>query len=210
MTLNRRSLQYAQWSHYLICGLLNKKELSYYPIKFNWNEPDSKRLLTKVKYDNVFHATNHHTGFITQGAIDARIKYDLNPKFDKDGKKKSYQPCYDHVTTPQFVSRYLVDCRREIFDYSEKGWNEYLYWFEFATSVIETTNPENTAVRKFTKFRKGKYEIYESSDKKYSRAGLVLCERPDGVKEWSKAVPTDKVFTFNQDFLDYEKQFLVN
>ena len=193
-----------------ICDLLNNKELEFFTVKFDWNKPNSKRLLTKELYDKVFHATNHHTGFITQGAVDARIKYDLNPKFDKKGKKKSYQACYDHVTTPQFVARYLVDRKKEIFDYSKKGYDEFLYWFEFSTSVIETTNPENTAIRKFTKFRKGKYEIYESSDKKYSKAGLVLCERPDGAKEWSKAVPTDKVFTFNQDFLDYEKQFLVN
>ena len=75
--------------------------------------------------------------------------------------------------------------------------------------MIETTNPENTAVRQFTSFRNGNYRIYESSDKKYRRAGLVLCQRPDGVTEWSKAVPTDRVFVFNKDFLDYEKEFLV-
>ena len=42
MTLNRRSLEYAQWSHYQICGLLNNKELSYYPIKFDWKNSSEK------------------------------------------------------------------------------------------------------------------------------------------------------------------------
>ena len=209
MTLNRRSLQYAQWAYKGICDLLNNKELEFFTVKFDWNDPDSKRLLTKTLYDNVFHATNTHTGFITQDSVDARIEYEMNPKFDKNGKKKPYQPCFDHVTTPQFLARFLVERKREIFDYSKEGYDKFLYWFEFATNVIETTNPENTAVRQFTSFRGGNYRIYESSDKKYRRAGLVLCQRPDGVTEWSKAVPTDSVFVFNQDFLDYEKEFLV-
>ena len=73
MTLNRRSLQYAQWAYKGICDLLNNKELEFFTVKFDWNDPDSKRLLTKTLYDNVFHATNTHTGFITQDSVDARI-----------------------------------------------------------------------------------------------------------------------------------------
>ena len=83
MTLNRRSLQYAQCLQRGICSLLNNKELEFFTVKFDWNDPDSKRLLTKTLYDNVFHATNTHTGFITQDSVDARIEYEMNPKFDK-------------------------------------------------------------------------------------------------------------------------------
>ena len=208
--LNDRNLIYAQDSYITICDALNGRNetIEFFPVKFDWKNKDSKRWLSKCFYDPVFHATNTHTGFISQGSIDARIKYDLNPKFDKDGKKKPFQPCYDHVTTPQFLLRLLVDCKAHIFNYSKEGFNEFLYWFKLATSVVEVTNPENTAVRQFTKFKNGNYKIYESSDKKYKKANIILCERPVGVTEWKQAIPTDKTIEFSQDFLEYEKKFL--
>ena len=210
MTLNDRNLIYAQDSYLRICDALNGRNetIEFFTVKFDWNNKDSKRCLSKCFYDPVFHATNTHTGFISQGSIDARIKYDLNPKFDKGGKKKPFQPCYDHVTTPQFLLRFLVDCKPDIFNISKEGFNEFLYWFELATSVIEVTNPENTLVRQFTKFRNGNYQIFESSDKKYKKAGIKLCERPVGVTSWIKSIPTNRVFVFRDEFLDYEREFI--
>ena len=210
MTLNDRNLIYAQDSYLRICDALNGRNetIEFFTVKFDWNNKDNKRWLSKCFYDPVFHATNTHTGFISQGSIDARIKYDLNPKFDKGGKKKPFQPCYDHVTTPQFLLRLLVDCKAHIFNYSKEGFNEFLYWFKLATSVVEVTNPENTAVRQFTKFRNGNYKIYQPSDKKYKKANIILCERPADEKQWINAIPTDKTIEFSQDFLEYEKKFL--
>ena len=103
----------------------------------------------------------------------------------------------------------MVDCKAHIFNYSKEGFNEFLYWFNLATSVVEVTNPENTAVRQFTKFLNGNYKIYQPSDKKYKKANIILCERPADVKQWIKAIPTDKTIEFSQDFLDYEKNFIV-
>ena len=160
----------------------------------------SKRWLSKCFYDPVFHATNTHTGFISQASIDKRIENKKN--------NKKHQPCYDHVTTPQFLLRFLVDCKQDIFNISKEGFNEFLYWFKLATSVVEVTNPENTAVRQFTKFRNGNYKIYQPSDKKYKKANIILCERPADEKQWINAIPTDKTIEFSQDFLEYEKKFL--
>tara|TARA_R100001443_G_C3283171_1_gene160911 strand:- start:44 stop:649 length:606 start_codon:yes stop_codon:yes gene_type:complete len=200
MTLNDRNLIYAQDSYVTICDALNGRTLDFFTVKFDWDNKDSKRWLSKCFYDPVFHATNTHTGFISQASIDKRIENKKN--------NKKHQPCYDHVTTPQFLLRFLVDCKPDIFNYSKEGFNEFLYWFELATSVIEVTNPENTLVRQFTKFRNGNYQIFESSDKKYKKAGIKLCERPVGVTSWIKSIPTNRVFVFRDEFLDYEREFI--
>ena len=200
MTLNDRNLIYAQDSYVTICDALNGRTLDFFTVKFDLDNKDSKRWLSKCFYDPVFHATNTHTGFISQASIDKRIENKKN--------NKKHQPCYDHVTTPQFLLRFLVDCKPDIFNYSKEGFNEFLYWFELATSVIEVTNPENTLVRQFTKFRNGNYQIFESSDKKYKKAGIKLCERPVGVTSWIKSIPTNRVFVFRDEFLDYEREFI--
>ena len=202
MTLNDRNLIYAQDSYLRICDALNGRNetIEFFTVKFDWNNKDNKRWLSKCFYDPVFHATNTHTGFISQASIDKRIENKKN--------NKKHQPCYDHVTTPQFLLRFLVDCKPDIFNISKEGFNEFLYWFELATSVIEVTNPENTLVRQFTKFRNGNYQIFESSDKKYKKAGIKLCERPVGVTSWIKSIPTNRVFVFRDEFLDYEREFI--
>ena len=202
MTLNDRNLIYAQNSYLNICDALNGRNetIEFFTVKFDWNNKDNKRWLSKCFYDPVFHATNTHTGFISQASIDKRIENKKN--------NKKHQPCYDHVTTPQFLLRFLVDCKPDIFNISKEGFNEFLYWFELATSVIEVTNPENTLVRQFTKFRNGNYQIFESSDKKYKKAGIKLCERPVGVTSWIKSIPTNRVFVFRDEFLDYEREFI--
>ena len=200
--LNDRNLIYAQDSYITICDALNQRNetIEFFPVKFDCHNKDSKRWLSKCFYDPVFHATNTHTGFISQASIDKRIENKKN--------NKKHQPCYDHVTTPQFLLRFLVDCKQDIFNISKEGFNEFLYWFKLATSVVEVTNPENTAVRQFTKFRNGNYKIYQPSDKKYKKANIILCERPADEKQWINAIPTDKTIKFSQDFLEYEKKFL--
>ena len=201
VTLNKRSLIYAQDSHQSLNYLLiESKKDDFYPEKYDEDDKDWKRLRSRRLYDPVFHATNTHTGFISQASIDKRIENKKN--------NKKHQPCYDHVTTPQFLLRFLVDCKPDIFNISKEGFNEFLYWFELATSVIEVTNPENTLVRQFTKFRNGNYQIFESSDKKYKKAGIKLCERPVGVTSWIKSIPTNRVFVFRDEFLDYEREFI--
>ena len=92
--LNDRNLIYAQDSYITICDALNGRNetIEFFPVKFDWHNKDSKRWLSKCFYDPVFHATNTHTGFISQASIDKRIENKKN--------NKKHQPCYDHVTTP--------------------------------------------------------------------------------------------------------------
>ena len=152
VTLTKRDLIYAQDSHQsLNYWLIESQKEDFYPEKYDEDDKDWKRLRSRRLYDPVFHATNTHTGFISQASIDKRIENKKN--------NKKHQPCYDHVTTPQFLLRFLVDCKPDIFNISKEGFNEFLYWFKLATSVVEVTNPENTAVRQFTKFRNGNYWI---------------------------------------------------
>ena len=201
MTLNRRSLLYAQKTYMSICDVVNKRSLSFFTVEFDWEDDSNKRLVTKEFYDKVFHATNTHTKLITQKSVDARIAYDLNPKFDKNGNKKPYQPCYDHVTTPQLVGRYLYEEKKHIFNYSEEGWTEFMWWFEYATNVVETTKEENTELSKLN--------LTKPSDEKYEIVGIILCERFEESK-WINSIPTDRKFNFPQEFLDYEKKCLEN
>ena len=170
-----------------------------------WGDPKWNRPLTRSLYDNVFHSTNQHTGFITKGSVEARIAYDLNPKFDKKGKKKPYQPCYDHYLSPQFVAVMVLSNPDIYLDCIES----FAKIFELSSSVVETTNPENTAMRKFTNSKKGVHQIKVPSDEKYDRAGITLCKRPEGVSEWSKSVVTEEKLFYPKELLKFEEQFIV-
>jgi|8_EtaG_2_1085327.scaffolds.fasta_scaffold59206_2 hypothetical protein len=214
VTLTKRNLIYAQDSHQsLNYWLIESQKDNFYPEKYDEDDKDWKRLRSRRLYDPVFHATNTHTGFISQASIEARIKYDLNPKFyesgKNEGKKKPYQPCHDHHRTPQILLHYLAKRKRHVFNKTQEDFKEFLYYFKLGTSVIEVTKEENKKLSSFTSFTDNNYKVYQPSDKKYEKANIILCERPAGVTEWKQAKPTDKIIEFTQDFLDFEKEFLV-
>ena len=214
VTLTKRDLIYAQDSHQsLNYWLIESQKEDFYPEKYDEDDKDWKRLRSRRLYDPVFHATNTHTGFISQASVNARIEYDLNPEYYKSGKnkgkKKPYQPCHDHHRTPQIYLHYLVKCKPHVFNKTPEDFKEFLYHFKLATSIIEVTKEENTKLSSFTSFTDNNYKVYQPSDKKYEKANIILCERPAGVKGWKEAKPTDKIIEFTQDFLDFEKEFLV-
>tara|TARA_B100000085_G_scaffold157400_1_gene142955 strand:+ start:152 stop:733 length:582 start_codon:yes stop_codon:yes gene_type:complete len=183
-------------------------EMAYSAIRanmHNWGDPKWYRPLTRSFYDNVFHSSNNNTGFITKGSVEARIAYKLNPKFYKNGKKKEYQPCYDHYLSPQFVAVMVISNPDIYLDCIES----FAKIFELSTSVVETTNPENTAMRGFTTTKKGVHRIKVPSDEKYDRAGITLCKRPKGVTELAKAVITEEKLFYPKELLEFEKRFLV-
>jgi hypothetical protein len=191
--MNQRSEPYCEMAYSAIRKWMHK-----------WGDPKWNRPLTRSFYDNVFHATNQHTGFITKGSVEARIAYNLNPKFKKNGKKIGYQPCYDHYLSPQFVAVMVLSNPDIYLDCIES----FAKIFELSSSVVETTNPENTAMRKFTSSKKGVHQIKVPSDEKYDRAGIALCKRPKGVTKLAKAVITEKKLFYPKELLEFEKKYL--
>jgi len=193
---------------------MNNRSLPYCMIAFNslkefgkyWHIPEWKRPLSKIVYDNVFHSTNLHTGFITRGSLNKRIEYEKNPKFDKKtGKKKPFQPCFDHYLSPQFVGRMIMDNPSAYLE----DFDVFKNIFTLMTSVVETTNPENTKLRQLTSNKGGNYKVFASTDTKYEVAEIELLKRPKGETSWIKATITDDKLYFPKDLIEYEKRFLV-
>ena len=191
--MNQRSEPYCEMAYSAIRKWMHK-----------WGDPKWNRPLTRSFYDNVFHATNQRTGFVTKGSVEARIAYNLNPKFKKNGEKKAYQPCYDHYLSPQFVAVMVLSNPDIYLDCIES----FTKIFELSTSVVETTTKENTAMRGFTKSKKGVHQITVPSDEKYDRAGITLCKRPKGVTELAKAVITEEKLFYPKELLEFEKNYL--
>ena len=183
---------------------MNTRSLPYCMIAFNslqkwreyWHLPEWKRPLTKVVYDNAFHCTNLHTGFITRGSLEKRIAHN---------SEKPFQPCYDHYLSPQFMARMIMDDPNTYLE----DFEVFKDIFTLMTSVVEITNPENTKLRQLTSNKGGKYKVFASTDTKYEVAGIELLKRPEGETSWLKATTTEDKLYFPEDLIEYEKRFLV-
>ena len=116
------------------------------------------------------------------------------------------QRTWDHLTSPQRVGHFVMD-NMEIYLNDYEKFRDIFIW---ACTQILVTKPQNTMLRQLTKNNAGEdLKIYVSTDKKYEHLGIKLCKRPEGKRQWKTAKLTDETIFIPQEYLDWEKQYLI-
>ena len=82
--------------------------------------------------------------------------------------------------------------------------------FIWACTQILVTGLQNRMLQQLTKNTAGKdLKIFVPTNKKYEHVGIKLCKRPGNTTRYSKAIPTDETIFVPQEYLNWEKQFIV-
>ena len=160
----------------------------------NWatGNHDIQRAVTKIYYDLVFSSGYNRTGLISDAAFDR--------KMDK------LKVVDDHVFSPQFVGRMMMDMG----DVYLNDYDQFEQVFGLCRTVITVTSEENSALRQLTSNVNGEFIVLVPTIHKYSSLKIKLRQKTGS--KWSTAKP---VFESVQSLLNvpdrltsYETQFI--
>tara|TARA_B100002019_G_C21002086_1_gene465833 strand:+ start:65 stop:631 length:567 start_codon:yes stop_codon:yes gene_type:complete len=164
--------------------------------RIGW-DPNNKHLVRSVSksifYSHVFDCGHGDTGLISKNALENHLsgREDLNTD--------------DHFVSAQRVGHFVM-CHPKIY---LDDFDKFFDIFEWAGSKIRVTSDENVDLRKLTSNKK-KLEILKPLNEKYNYVGITeLYKRPDGETEWKTAKLTDNRIMIPQEYLNWEKQFIV-
>ena len=156
------------------------------------NDEDIVRYCTKsIFYSAVFDCQYGCTGLVSEES-----RYLPN-------KKRTW----DHLNSPQRVGHFVMD-NMEIYLNDYEKFRDIFIW---ACTQILVTKVENTKLKQLTINTAGEeLRILVPTDKKYEHLGIRLCKRPGNKGAYKNAILTDETIPVPQEYLNWEKQFIVN
>ena len=162
--------------------------------EWDTNNKHSVRSVAKcIFYSHVFDCGHGNTGLISRAALENHLS----------GKK--HLNTDDHFVSAQRVGHFVM-CHPEIY---LDNYDNFIDIFVWAGSKIKVTCEENIDLRKLTS-NKNKLEILKPLNEKYDHVGITeLYKRPEGKSEWKTAKLTDERIMIPQEYLNWEKQFIV-
>ena len=158
-------------------------------------DPDTQRAVTKIYYDLVFSSGYQKTGLVSEGAV----------ALHKAGKGKQNDD--DHILSPQFVARMIMD--------EPQVWltdlKKFTQLFGVCRQTILVTSTENHQLRQLTKNDRNTYTVAVPTDKKYAFLNINLMFKVD--RKMNSAIQVnqshiDAILQFPQELLNYESQFV--
>ena len=113
---------------------------------------------------------------------------------------------WDHFNSPQRVGHFVMD-KMEIY---LNDYEKFYDIFKWACTQILVSKVQNRLLQQLTENVSGQdLKIFVPTDKKYEHVGIKLCKRPGNKGAYKNAIPTDETIPVPQEYLNWEKQFIV-
>lgn len=158
--------------------------------------PDTVRAITKIYYELVFSSGNNTTGLVSEEAFQNHIS---GKKTDNDD---------DHILSPQFVARMIMDEA----DYYFSNYEAFEKVFNLCRQTIKVTSKENHELRQLTTNDRSVYQIKIPTVGKYHYLGINLMLKKGRKIDTCVFISkdqSDKIIDIPECLTKYESQFVV-